>query len=104
MRVALQKGTTHWAAVCEYESDGSITNISWVISDTNTATPLTKNTTKEGSKVLVTCIYKFELCQNEGKFLTCVIHNMYGEVKRGTIHVPNFCKYIILKLHILLLI
>ncbi|KAK3561034.1 hypothetical protein QTP86_025715 [Hemibagrus guttatus] len=90
VRVALWKYTTHWAAVCKYESDGSITNISWVISDTKTATPLNINTTKEGSNVLVTCIYKFELCQNEGKFLTCVIHNKYGEVKRETIHVPNF--------------
>ncbi|GAA6074636.1 uncharacterized protein si:ch211-149e23.4 [Tachysurus ichikawai] len=90
VRVDLQKNSTHWAAVCEYESDEAITNISWIISDTNTATPLTINTTRVGSKVLVTCIYKFELCQHEGKFLTCVTQNNYGEVKRKAIHVPHF--------------
>ncbi|KAB5550162.1 hypothetical protein PHYPO_G00050650 [Pangasianodon hypophthalmus] len=89
--IGLQKDSTHWAAVCEYKSDGAITNISWVISDTNTtALPLTRNTSREGSKVLATCIYKFELRQHEGKFLTCVIQNVNGEVERRTIHVPNF--------------
>lgn len=93
MRIDLLKGSTHWAAVCKYKSDGAIINISWVISDTNTtALPLTINITREGSKELVKCIYKFELCQHEGKFLTCVIRNEYKEVERRTIHVPNFCK------------
>ncbi|XP_017346948.1 uncharacterized protein si:ch211-149e23.4 isoform X1 [Ictalurus punctatus] len=85
----LRKGSTHWAAVCEYKSDGAITNSSCVISDTN-AIPLAMNTTKEGSKVLVTCIYKFELFQHEGKFLTCIIQNDRGDTERRTIHVPNF--------------
>ncbi|XP_060799702.1 uncharacterized protein si:ch211-149e23.4 isoform X2 [Neoarius graeffei] len=89
--VGLQKDSTHWAAVCKYKRDGSITNISWVISDTNkTALCLTRNTTRDGSKELVKCIYKFQLCQHEGKSLTCVSQNKYGEVERSTIHVPNY--------------
>ncbi|KAF4085872.1 hypothetical protein AMELA_G00099870 [Ameiurus melas] len=89
--IDLRRESTHWAAVCEYKSDGAITNTSCVISDTKAiAIPLAMNTTKEGSKVLVTCIYKFELFQHEGKFLTCIIQNENMEVERRTIHVPNF--------------
>ncbi|KAF7699823.1 uncharacterized protein si:ch211-149e23.4 [Silurus meridionalis] len=88
VNVSLQRDSTHWTAVCK--SVEAIANISWVISDTNiTALPLVINKTIEGNKVLLTCIYKFNLKQHEGKFLTCVIQNVYGEIRR-TIHVPHF--------------
>ncbi|KAF5893033.1 poliovirus receptor-like, partial [Clarias magur] len=89
--VALQKDSTHWAAVCKCKSDEAMINISWVISDTNkTAQPSSKNTTTEGWRRVVMSIYKFDLSQHEGKLLTCVIQSEFGEVERRTIRVPGF--------------
>ncbi|KAI4894049.1 hypothetical protein NFI96_024553 [Prochilodus magdalenae] len=85
------KDSTLWAAVCEYRGEGVVPNISWVISDHNT-TIITASIqpTYDGIKVLVNATYEFHLHQCEGKNLTCLIQNDYGEEERRTATVPKY--------------
>ncbi|KAG9264872.1 hypothetical protein AMEX_G21209 [Astyanax mexicanus] len=94
MKVGPLRDSGLWAAVCEYQGFGLVPNITWIISDHNTAAttivPVTLQPVFQGISVLVNTSYKFELSQHEGRNITCLIRDHYGMEERRTVNIPKY--------------